>query len=221
MGCGIDVIVFLENPNLILHSPEITDAEVSTQYFAFKTRDRDNTYNEDNYSGTAVYYRIYNSSSILNNETSALITLSQDEEKKYNAATKLIESYNYKPLNLDNKGTIIKKSDTDQKVYIRLSDYKGIPDYSARIEINDKILYKPMRDFSSEATFNFTGSSEIDKIPSSDDSDVKYTAGSGEDGIWYVAMFALSVGKDENFVPIYSNIQYLGAVKIDKNEILE
>ena len=61
--------------------------------------------------------------------------------------------------------------------------------------------------------------SEYNKIPASDDVDTKFSSTSQSNDVWYVAMFAVAVGKDTNYTPVYSNILYLGAVTIDKSMI--
>ena len=46
------------------------------------------------------------------------------------------------------------------------------------------------------------------------DEDVK---GRASNGIWYVNMYAVSVGRDASYTPYYSLVCHLGSVAIDEN----
>ena len=157
----------------------------------------------------------------------SLISIANDVENNYNAPYKLIDEdkYNYKQLLADgiSSATLIPYTGKNRKVYIRLSDYLGMEEYSAQIKVDDLPLNGektiPLRDIATKSSFNFTGTSEYNKIPASDDVDTKFSSTSQSNDVWYVAMFAVAVGKDTNYTPVYSNILYLGAVTIDKSMI--
>lgn len=211
----------LDAPKNVNNQPSVED-EYTSRYFEFYT----NETGETEFTGTSVYYKIYNSKTTLNSETSSLNAIANNTEDSYNAPTRLMDTYKYRSLKASGlDDPLISYSKKNKKVYIRLSDYLGQDDYSAQIKIDDKILFTengnksiPLRNISSTATFNFGGSKNNDKIPASDDDDVKYSSGGGEDGVWYVAMFAVAVGHETTYNPIYSNILYLGAVKIEYSD---
>lgn len=62
---------------------------------------------------------------------------------------------------------------------------------------------------------------EYNKTPSSDDNmdDFKESSSFSEskDGVYYVDLFAVGVGEDENFTRYYSNVLHLGSVAVDSN----
>lgn len=62
---------------------------------------------------------------------------------------------------------------------------------------------------------------EYNKAPSSDDNmdDFKESSSFSEskDGVYYVDLFAVGVGEDENFTRYYSNVLHLGSVAVDSN----
>lgn len=214
-GCGLDVFTMLDPPHNATNIPTTTTSYES-QYFEFYTNEIGST----QFDGTSIYYRIYNSPSILNSDVSNLQSVANDSENSVNAPSRLIDTYKYQVLRGDGvtDEPLIPYTGENKKVYIRLSDYKGIEEYSARIMINDEdfngVKTIPLRNLSSKATFNFGGSTTYDIKPDSDDEDVKYSSSYDNGETWYVAMFALAVGHDTTYTPIYSNILYLGAVPI-------
>lgn len=220
-GCGLDVFVVIEPPHNVVNQPN-DESSYESAYFEFWT----NETGETEFRETAVYYKIYNSLSALKSETSSLTTIANDSENSYNAPTRLTVAYNYKTLRAKNlEDSLIPYTGKNKKVYVRLSDYLGQEEYSAQIKIDNAVLTAengakkiPLRNVSSTATFNFFGSTADDKLPNSDDEDVKYNSGAGENGVWYVAMFAVAVGQDTMYSPIYSNILYLGSVKISESD---
>ena len=223
MGCGLDVFIMLDSPTNISNQPSVGNTEYQNDYFEFYTNETGYT----SFVGTSIYYKIYNSSSTLSSEVSSLTSIANDTENNYNAPYKLIDEdkYNYKQLKADglNDATLIPYTGTNRKVYVRLSDYLGMEAYSAQIKVDDKPLSGektvPLRDISTKSSFNFSGTSEDNNIPVSDDADTKFSSSSQTNDVWYVAMFAIAVGRDTTYTPVYSNILYLGAVTIDKSKI--
>lgn len=215
MSCGLDVFTMINAPYSVVHQPAYYDAEVSSRYFEFYTNER-----EDNeFDGTAVYYKIYNSSEKLQSDVSSLVTLANDSQNNYNAPYRLMEkgSFNYQPLLKEGNSSqiLVDYTGNSKKVHIRLSDYKEI--YSSGIKVSDGSVGKPVRNTSYKSTFNFGGSSSYDRIPERNDEDVKFSDNSSND-IWYVAMFAVAIGHDIDYTPVYSNILYLGSVGIDSGD---
>ena len=223
IGCGIDVFLMIDSPANVSNKPEFGNTEYKNDYFEFYTNETGDT----TFIGTSVYYKIYDSTSTLSTEVGSLTSIANDVENNYNAPYKLIDEdkYNYKQLLADgiNSATLIPYTGKNRKVYIRLSDYLGMEEYSAQIKVDDLPLNGektiPLRDIATKSSFNFTGTSEYNKIPASDDVDTKFSSTSQSNDVWYVAMFAVAVGKDTNYTPVYSNILYLGAVTIDKSMI--
>lgn len=227
-SCGLDVFKKIDSPDQILNKPTAGNTDYTNDYFEFYTNEKEE--NEiEKIDGTSVYYKIYNNIDKLNNEVSSLTAIANDSENNYNAPYKLIDEdkFNYKQLKADgiNSSTLIPYIGKDQKVYIRLSDYLGMEEYSAQIKVDglplngEKGKTVPLRDISTKSSFNFSGTDEYTKIPVADDVDTSFSSSSQTNDVWYVAMFAVAIKIDKDYTPIYSNILYLGAVTIDKSKI--
>ena len=230
-GCGLDTFYVISAPVNVVHQPYYTDTDHAERYFSFWTNEETDIAGFV-FLGTDVYYKIYNSSSQMSTEVSVLQTLASDSEKSSTAPDKMMNptssgGYGYKGLEAKkfNKSVLIPSENQNRLVYIRLSDYQSLEAYSARILIGGEYgtnLYDsdtkviPIRNTSDGRTFNFGRSGDLDKVPTSEDEDVKYTS-SSSDGKWYIAMFAVAVGYDATYKNYYSNILYLGSVTIDSN----
>lgn len=225
-GCGLDTVYVLDSPHLIVHSPEAQNESQDTKYFEFYTNESTNI-EGFTFQGTEVYYKIYNSYSQMTSETSVLQTLSNDTDKSATAADKMINNtssggYGYKALKVAGNQTspLIPDSGSNERVYIRLTDYQNVEDYSAKILVNGQYLNGsvsktvPVRNTADRRTFNFGRNGSLDIVPTSVDDDVKYSSGVSS-STWYVAMFAAGIGIDASYQNYYSNILYLGSVSID------
>ncbi len=231
-GCGLDTFYVISAPVNVVRQPYYTDTDHGERYFSFWTNEETNI-DGFVFLGTDVYYKIYNSSSQMSTEVSVLQTLANDSEKSSTSPDKMMNAttsggYGYKSLKAKgyNNQVLIPNENQNRLVYIRLSDYQSLEEFSARILIggaNGTNLYDsdtkviPVRNTSDRRTFNFGRSGDLDKIPTSDDEDVKYTSTSTDEGKWYIAMFAVAVGYDATYTNYYSNILYLGSVTIDSN----
>ncbi len=225
-SCGLDTFYVLDPPISIIHQPEYSNESQDSKYFEFWTNE--NTQIEGfTFLGTEVYYKIYNSYSQMTSETSVLQTLSNDADKSATAAEKMINNtssggYGFKALKVagNPESPLVTASDSNQRVYIRLSDYQNVEDYSARVLVNGANLNGaagktiPVRNTSDMRTFNFGRNGSYDIAPAKDDEDVKFTSGVTSSK-WYVCMFAASLGMDATYQNYYSNILYLGSVSID------
>ena len=227
-SCGLDVYYILPAPYSVNHTPVYT-GNYDESYFEFFTNE--NSFDSGgglNFSGTEVYYRIYSSYSTMKGQVETLQSLASSDSTSATAATRLVNAtsssgYGYKPLRAQGYqkvSTLIPYTGENQRVYIRLSDYYSIENFSSRILVNSEYLYDsetktiPIRNTSDATTFNFGRSGTYDASPKSGDDDVTYTSMS--DGKkWYVAMFAVAIGFDVTYTPYYSNICYLGAITID------
>ncbi len=216
-ACGLDTFYVLDAPTNVVHKPEHGAIDFATSYFEFYTTDKE--YESIKFLGTDVYYKIYKSSARLDSEVNDLENLASRDQSSSNAAEKLITSYRYQPLRgagHDDVSVLIPSDGSDDKVYIRLSDYTST--YPAQITVNNDNIYGsdsrviPVRNLSNKPSFNFS-TIAADLRPKSGDVDVS-DSGSSSDNYWYVSLFALAIGQDSTYSPIYSNILYLGSVRI-------
>ena len=131
----------------------------------------------------------------------------------------MIESYGYQPLRglgYSDVNVLIPTTGHNQKITIRLSDYTDL--FPAHLAVDDENIYGsssrviPVRNLANQPSFNFSKLTE-DKRPASGDADVN-VSGSSSANIWYVSLFAVAVGQDYTYSPVYSNILYLGSVPI-------
>lgn len=228
-GCGLDTFYIIEAPTSIVHQPIYNSIDASDRYFEFWTNE--STEMEGfTFMGTEVYYKIYNSSSSMISDVNVLQTLSSDVDKSATAADKMINptssgGYGYKALKVDGNNTVplIQPSSSNQRVYIRLSDYQAVDEYSARVLINGSYVNGsesktvPVRNNSDRNTFNFGRTGSRDKKPNTSDEDTKISS-SITDSKYYISLFAVGVGRDATYTNIYSNILYLGSITIDSAE---
>lgn len=212
---------------------------MENKHFDFFTIKSDNT----KFKGTAVYYRIYNSLSKMNDDIGAITTYIYSEDNKAKAADKLLttneKNQGFKPLLYKGYNeSILIDGDSDHSVTIRLQDHQYYEDDSSSEKaymaciVFDKGTDKerterPIRNVDN-LSFNF-GRSSIEsnsRIPDKEDLDVCYseTASEDDEHRWYVPMFAVSVAMDESYTFNYSVPLYLGYViirddRLDDDEI--
>lgn len=222
-SCGLETYVVMEAPERVVHTPSITNKSPDANYFEFWTKENGEYPSDFKFLGTDVYYKIYSNSSTMSLETESLNSLASNSTSNVNSASRMIETYGYKSLVSTNyhDSPLIKAANSNRRVYIRLTDYFDI--YAAEITVDKAYLGGaskktiPVRNISDNTTFNF-GKDNKKYLPLSGDADVKYTTvDEGEEGTWYVAMYAVAVGRDATYANYYSNILSLGAVAIDEN----
>lgn len=216
-SCGLDVFTMISPPYTVINKPAYYDVEVSSKYFEFYTNET-----EDNeFDGTAVYYKIYNNVEKLQSDVASLVSLANDSQNNYNAPYRLIEKgyFYYQPLRKEGNSSqiLVEYTGYPKKVHIRLSDYKNFSDFSACIKISENNIGKPLRNLSNKSTFNFFAKTSYDRIPEKNDDDVRFSGNATDDGL-YVSMFAVAIGHNLDYTPIYSNILYLGSVKINPDD---
>jgi len=223
-SCGLDVFYVIDGPITNIHKSSYDSSDFSERYSSFFTNENITTSSGFSFRGTDVYYRIFDSSSQMQSEVNSLISLSNNESSSNTAATRMIETYKFNKLRISGyyEEPLIPYTGQNRQIYIRLSDYQSIEDYSARIlEGGENGIYAnssttktiPVRNVN-RSSFNFGRSGSNDKVPTKDDEDVDYINGP-TDNKWYVAMFAVAVGYDSTFTNYYSNILYLGSITID------
>lgn len=226
-ACGLDTFVVMEEPvnGEPMHKPNENTIMFDEKYFHFLTNGKGSYPADFMFLGVDIYYKIYNNKDILSSEVGILDNLSGDTENNSKSSDKLrydssSGGYGYVPLKATNckDSPLIKADENPQEVYIRLTDYQNSSQYAAKILVNNQNLggasatTVPLRNFD-DLTFNFGRTGEKDKIPTSDQKDVRYS-GSSSNNTWYIALFAVGVGRDVSYTPYYSNIKYLGTVPV-------
>lgn len=212
LSCGLDTFYVIESPTNVIHKPDCSSIDYSDNYFDFYTVDKE--YDTLKFLGTDVYYKIYKSSSRLNSEADDLITLANKSDSTTGAAERMIQSYKFQPLRASGHAAdsvLIPTVESNQRVVIRLNTYTLYP---AQITIDggDNIGI-PVRNLPARPGFNFK-SNDSDTIPKSEDVDVNTSGTSTDNNIWFVSMFAVAIGQDSTYSPVYSNVLYLGSVRI-------
>ena len=212
LSCGLDTFYVIDSPTNVIHKPDCSSIDYSDNYFDFYTVDKE--YDTLKFLGTDVYYKIYKSSSRLNSEADDLITLANKSDSTTGAAERMIQSYKFQPLRASGHAAdsvLIPTVESNQRVVIRLNTYTLYP---AQITIDggDNIGI-PVRNLPARPGFNFK-SNDSDTIPKSEDVDVNTSGTSTDNNIWFVSMFAVAIGQDSTYSPVYSNVLYLGSVRI-------
>ena len=220
LSCGLDTFYVIDAPTNVMHKPDCSSIDYSDNYFDFFTADKE--YEAIRFLGTEVYYKIYKSSARLNTEADDLVSIANKSDNTSAAAERMIQSYKFQALRgAGHKGEniLIPANGSNQRINICLSDYTIYP---ALITVDGNNIYgdastvKPVRNLSDDKYFNFrasAASSSANAVPLEGEVDVN-TSGTSSDSDWYVSMFAVAIGQDSSYVPVYSNILYLGSVRI-------
>ena len=225
-GCGLEEYYVVEAPFIIQQEPKY-DSEFTLRYFDFKTNE---TENPDGGSfvflGTAVYYKIYNRHESITSVTSALSSANNSTDASY-AANLLKDTYKYKQLGSEAGSTpLIRATGADRRIFIRLTNYQNNRFYQAKIivgYVGDSSVAPtnvPKR-AGNRYSFDFGRDGDNDKASKtlfSTDTDYNYSSSgfsSGYDNTYFVDMYAVSVGRDENYTEHYSKVLHLGTVAIN------
>ena len=236
ISCGIEEVFYLNPPTISYNTPTYDTTDYTAKYVAFRTEENQDDGGAYTFDGTAVYYKIYSNYSTMVTRNSAIESVNTTSNSS-SAATKVIDTYGYKPLgSLSASGKslgspLISDEGENRSVYIRLSTYGDYAYFTAN-EFSPKILigtnsnseetpeYIPMRNGNAKS-FDFGRSSSegfdtsVATVPTSDDDDVVYSSSSGT---WYVDMYAIGVGHDSSFTQYYSLVLHLGAIPIVQGE---
>ena len=225
-GCGIEEYIYIEYPRNVYNPPSYSTTDNVERVFSFDTYEKDQP---NEFLGTAIYYKIYNKHSRMDSQVSSITSLITSTNESA-SAIKMIDTLGYKQLCLNTgfESPLISKSEEkkSKKIYIRLSNYY---DNEAIVQIDGVNIGKPRRNFGgNKYTFDFgrgqnSSSENYDEysvIPNKDDDDVDFVDSEDEDISnaeyeWYVDLFAVGVGEDENFTQYYSKVLHLGSVAID------
>lgn len=219
ISCGLDVYYILEPATIIQTVTE--DSDSLNNIYNFRTEDSTNS-NSSIAMGTAVYYKIYNSSSTRISDRNSISAANKIYSE---TGFDKLESLGYQSLkSSQNDEPLIDISNTDQTVNIRLfTEGTSSSPYKPSIVINSNTLEGviPLRyngdtfDFGEGDLYGVISKTNYESpYPKDGDEDVKYTEGESE-SIWYVQAYAVSVGRDSNFTTKYSQLLYLGFITID------
>lgn len=220
-ACGLDVLYVIESPN----ANTVLSASLEPNERTFKFTTNESVSIEGiMLVGTDVYYKIYDNLDKLQSDVSYI----NSTDNNVSSRDRLISGgKNYKTLGASgySASPLIKYTGSNRSIEIRLTDYhinSGSPYYSG-IWINGENLNNsqnrvvPIRNISENDRNRFNFGRDTDsRKPLSDDSDSNVTSNS-EEGIYYVSMFAVTVGHDTAYTNYYSEPAYLGYVKIDSN----
>ena len=77
-SCGLDTVYVIDAPGTVINEPLYSSAFEEDKYFEFITNER--AYEGINYLGTDVYYKIYRSSTTMENEKNSIIAASKNDD---------------------------------------------------------------------------------------------------------------------------------------------
>ena len=224
-GCGLESTYVLYEP-IGGHSSTYSTIITEEKYFEFYTEENKNAINPPPFKflGTAVYYKIYNRYEPINSVASALSSANNSSDPS-SAAKLLKDTYKYRQLGTDSgMGTpLIVSTGTNRRIYIRVSNYQTDLYYQAKIIVgyagNSSIAgtWIPKRE-GNRYSFDFGRHGSEDRRPAEGDDDYSYSSSgfsAGYDHIYFVDMYAVSVGRDENYTLQYSPVLHLGTVAVN------
>ncbi len=241
-ACGLDTFYYLDSP-LFSTSPVTTDnEELVKNFFSCRTNEESSSGNNHLYFdsssdfrflGTEIYYKIYNNKNTMLSVESTVDNMISSTTSYSSAADYLIETKGYKSLKISSGSTpfpLVKatSSPNNRHVYIRLNNSDN-GDFRSAICIGESpmtcyvggtslsvggVEVAPRRNSNSAHGFDFSTSDEANPVPSDGDSDVEYSSSATESGVWFVDMYAVSVGRDATYTNSYSQPYRMGAIKI-------
>lgn len=241
-GCGTQTSYYLYPAPTVFHEPKYNTG-YDERYFEFRAASGGDQKEIDEsfaYQGTCVYYKIWNNVSNMLSANSSIDSLNESDNEQ-SAANSVISSYGYKQLGLNYGEREPLIGDGGGRVKIHLTNYQENQlsgqefldyDFRSYIKIDGNDIGIPLR-YENKFTFDFgrkeddvnlvaSSQHKVDKNvknakPKSDDSsgDVRQDSSSTEAGVWYVDMYAISMGHDNNFAKYYSKVLHLGCVPID------
>lgn len=196
--------------------------------------------------GTEVYYKIYNASSSVSSVADRISSLNSSTSSSTSAAEYLTETAGYKTLRLFPKDDtpLITATGQNRYVYIRLNDFSTLFEYRNVVRVNNvsmkswesyadaeedrTVVGFPRRYLGDDYGFNFydgyksndnynTDPKPNGPVPLSGDDDVRLDT-ADESGIWYVDMYAATIGHDSTYTYSYSKVLHLGTITIDEGD---
>jgi hypothetical protein len=206
-SCGLESYHVLEPPIRLEYY--LGSDEAQFHYFVFRTMESGEN---DSYifQGTTVYYKIYTNSATLTSERSSIDNANiQYSANGFNQLTRL----GYQELDTAvHDNLLVPQTGVGREVNIRLFDELS---WSAEVKIDGSTRGKPLRR-SINRGFNFFASAEAEQaqnpIPVAGNPDANFSG--TPDGNYYVNAYAVSVGRDDYFTNIYSQLIHLGYITI-------
>lgn len=242
-SCGLAVYYVLGPPKKG-DSPATSSTNYAYKYFDFVTDDSDN-YSTIGYTGTKVYYKIYNNWDELNSQVSSISTVNKLYSQ--NGYNKMKVTFGYQELYFVNSGSydlthsnFIKNNDnSNQDIQIRLITegadnakyYYGVyidqetedqlTDGSAKAIVyrnnGDPFLIEDVKNDDITITSVPTDIERAVAVGKTGDHDDMYISSTSDD-YWYVAAYAVSYGQDTSYRPFYSEVEYLGYLTFDYDD---
>lgn len=211
-ACGIENVIYLERPRRRYGTSYLND--LSKRYCEFATAGAWNTENAAGYfQGTEIYYRIYERESDCTSDISAISRYNDDNPA--NAATYLQDTKKYyRLITADtSKRPLMPASISDTIVRFRLQDYGDTVD-PALLTVDSSSLGVPYRGLEIPVDKRSFEKQNI----ALEDTDVQKTSSTNESTeFWYVNFYAVSYGYDKSFRTLYSSLEPLGYIKMERN----
>ncbi len=222
--CGLDTFYIVPSPTTVSHEPVYTSSDFAANYFQFVSVNEP-TDKSFSFLGTAVYYRIYASSSTMLSRQSSISAVNTSSD--YSAAALRMIGYGYQQLNTSTGNMQPLVTDSLADVVIRLCNYgdEANPnnEYKASIVIkkNNVVLMNkvPRRAIGVTKTFDFGRHAnskynpDYNALPVAGDED--FESGTVTDNKYYVDLYAVAMGRDSTYTLYYSNVLHLGSIPID------
>lgn len=225
-ACGLDTYYTLNPPPGLTHAVDETVSDAAQRYFGFISATNNNSDSSFRFLGTAVYYRIYANSNTMKSQAASITSVNTSSD--YSAAANRMISYGYQQLYTSDGSIQPLISAEGKRVEIRLTNNMetvstGIAN-TAQIIIDGVAWKTPRRAIGPSKTFDF-GRYEMSKYSAQKDNyappalgDEDFENGEVTSKKYYVAMFAVAVGRDTTYTTYYSNVLYLGSIVIDAGE---
>ena len=160
ISCGLEDILIVEAPTVVNNEPLYESEDYLTLYFDFETNEK-----SDNFSGTDIYYKIYNSSEDLKRERDYINTLGSSSNNNSNSSTafqkltgdKNSSNYFYQKLSLCyyyndeghiyNKNYFIPSRGSNTRVYFRIKNHIDAvnPNFFAGVSYPHKVASEMSR----------------------------------------------------------------------------
>lgn len=202
-ACGLDTIVYLAPPHFQREAGSIQE---QAQYLLFETSDTDNS--AEYCRGFDILYKIYTTQDELNGDVASIRAYMMSNPQA--SARYALETKKYQRL----KGAtatspLISASGTNRLVRVRLYDDGPSPPGTEKAGLYVASM-PPAPPVTTVKRFDGTDFKIIRNGSIADD--LYKTSGSGDYTI--AAFFAVTVGLDEHFVVLYSNLLYLGFLQL-------
>ena len=213
-ACGIQSFIYLEKPQRSGHDPSNL-ADLSRRYCEFNTADEQNIAAAGGYfQGTEIYYRIYERKNDCENDRSQINKYNDDNP--FSAAQYLETSKRYYRLATDQISTrpLIGIQSSNVTVRFRLQDYGTPVTDPAQLTVNGNRRGIPRRDAGIPSNKRIF---DREKIAVGDDDVQRSSVPSEPNAYWCVNFYAVSYGYTTTFTTLYSELEPLGYILIEKD----